>query len=106
MVAMRVVELRAAQPHLHIGHAHMVGRAIDQRAKLRPDRHAARVAHRVAQKVGRQLLVGIGVARAGCLPSEVNARCNSVVMASSRTGVGGLCVEPAGNGRTEAAIAA
>jgi alpha-D-ribose 1-methylphosphonate 5-triphosphate synthase subunit PhnG len=28
MVAVRVVELGLAQPHLHVGHAHMVGRAV------------------------------------------------------------------------------
>ena len=40
MVAMRVVQLGLAQPHLHVGHAHMVRRAVDQRAKLRANRHA------------------------------------------------------------------
>ena len=68
MVAVRVVQLGLAQPHLHVGHAHAVGRAVHQRAILRANGHIARVAHRITQEVGRQLLVR------SCLPGLLAQR--------------------------------
>ena len=57
MVTVRVIEFGIAQPHLHVGHAHMVGRTAHQRAILRVNSHKTGVADRVAEEVGRQLLV-------------------------------------------------
>ena len=56
MRPVRVVQLGIAQPHLHVGHAHAVGRVAHHRPILRLNRHEARVAHRVTQEVRRQLL--------------------------------------------------
>ena len=57
MGPMGVVEFGITKPHLHIGHAHMVGRAVNQPAKLGLNRHHIGVTDRVAQEIGWQLLV-------------------------------------------------
>ncbi len=57
MRAVGVVELGIAQPHLYIRHTLMACRAVDQRAELRANRDCLGIGHRIAQKVGRQLLV-------------------------------------------------
>ena len=68
MRAVGVVELGIANAHLHVGHALAARGAVGQRAVLRANRDEAGVADRVAEEVGRQLLV---VARSAAgLPSD------------------------------------
>ncbi len=63
MIAMRVVELGIANAHLHVGHAHMVAGAVGQSAELRANGDGRCIRYRVAEKVRRQLLVGVFLIR-------------------------------------------
>ena len=59
MGSVGVVQLGIAESHLHIGHANVVDGTVDHRAVLGANRDLAGIADRIAQKVGRQLLVGL-----------------------------------------------
>ena len=109
MRAVGVVELGIADAHLHVGHAGAARGTFGQRSVLRANGDKAGIRDRVAEEVGRQLLaVGDGDT-CGCdgpgLPSEVKARCSSVVMASRRTDVPGRCAR-ATTGSTSSAMTA
>ena len=58
MSAVCVVQLGIADAQLHVGDARMIGRAIYQRTGLCANGNSACVAHRIAQKIRRQLLAG------------------------------------------------
>ena len=61
MVAMRVIELRAAQTNLDIGHASVIGDARNQCAVLGLDGYRAGIGNRVAEEIRRKLVVLAGI---------------------------------------------
>ncbi len=98
MRAVGVVELGIADADLHVGGARAAAELSASAPYMRAHGDEARVADRVTEEVGRQLLVAGAAATGADLPSEVKARCSSVVMASRRTGTG--CWARAAAGRT------
>ena len=68
MRAVGVVELGIAEADLHVGDADVVGGTIDKRSILRLNREGAGIADRVAEEVGRKLLVRVRTG--GALPAE------------------------------------